>query len=127
MIDGMFLGMMTWVGLAVVYKKLHPSVQQFAMNHPLFTDVVCAVLFYQVMGMTITAHFAVAAMSILTMAGMHVMKNKGDFMFLFDWVDRVKSKVSELVQGLREKSVELNAAYKADQLNKAQFALVATE
>ncbi len=118
MVEGIWLGCMTWVGLACVYKKLSPKIQLFAQNHPLLTDVVCAVFFYEFMGLTLTAHFSVAVMSMLTMAGLHVQRNKKDFEFLFDWFERAKSKVSELVQQLKDKSVELNADYKAAQLNR---------
>jgi hypothetical protein len=123
--DGMFLGVMTFVGFSVIYSRLHPKVKIFAQNHPVFTDVVCAVFFYQVMGMTITAHFAVATMSMLSMAGLHIAKNKDDFAFLFDWIDRAKSKVNELLQQLKDSSVKMNAAFKAEQLAKAQTMLVA--
>lgn len=118
MLDGIFLGMMTAVGFAVVYKRLHPKIQVFMQTHPLITDVVCMVLFYQVMGMTITAHFACAAMSIITMAGLHIERHKEDFMFLYDALDVVKSKVSTFMASLQSKAAEMNAAHKAGLMNE---------
>lgn len=119
MIDGIFLGMMTFVGFSVMYNRLPTGAQIFAQKHPLLTDVVCAVFFYQVMGMTITAHFAVAAMSMLTMAGLHVARHKEDFVFLYDAVDLMKRKASEIMSSLKEKCVELNAANRAAKLNRS--------
>jgi hypothetical protein len=119
MFDGIFLGAMTAVGLAVVYKRLHPKVQIFMQNHPLITDVFCMVLFYQVMGMTITAHFACAAMSMISMAGLHIERHKEDFEFLYDAIDLVKSKIASALEMIKSQCKELNAANKAAKLNKA--------
>src|SRR5258706_11802886 len=118
MFDGIFMGLMSFTGLAVIYNRLPGSVRLFAQKHPLFTDVVCAVFFYQVMGVTIVGHFAVAAQSLLTTAALHVVKHREDFEFLYDAVDLMKSKVRDFMGVLKMKSAELNAANKAAKLNQ---------
>lgn len=118
MFDGMFLGLMSFTGLAVVYNRLPGSVQLFAQKHPFLTDVVVAVFFYQVMGLTITAHFAVIMQSLMTTAALHVVKHKEDFIFLYDAVDLMKSKVRDFMGMLKTKSAELNAANRAAKLNQ---------
>jgi hypothetical protein len=116
--DGIFLGLMTGVGFAVIYKRLHPKVQVFMQMHPLLTDVVCMVLFYNIMGMTITSHFAVAAMSMMTMAGLHIERHKSDFQFLYDGYETVRSKVSAFLESLKTQAAQMNAAHKAAKLNE---------
>ncbi len=118
MVDGIFLGMMSFVGLSVVYNRLPGSVRMFAQKHPLLTDVVCAVFFYQVFGLTLTAHFAVVMQSLLTTASLHVVAHKEDFIFLYDVVDLMKSKVRDFMGMLKTKSAELNAANRAAKLNQ---------
>jgi hypothetical protein len=115
--DGMFLGLMSFVGLSVVYNRLPGSVKMFAIKHPLFTDVVCAVFFYQVFGLTLTAHFAVIAQSLMVTTGLHIVKHKEDFQFLYDLADVAWAKITEGLDMLKRACSQLNAANKAAKLN----------
>lgn len=123
MFDGMFLGMMSFVGMSVIYQRLPGKMQIFAQQHPLFTDVVLAVFFYEVFGLTITAHFAVVMQSLVVSAALHVAAHKQDFQFLYDAADVVKSKIAAIMQQIKTHCVELNAANRAAKLNAQALSL----
>jgi len=124
MFDGMTLGLMSFVGMSVIYDRLPGKVKIFAQMHPLLTDCVLAVFFYEVFGLTITAHFAVIAQSLMVSAALHVAAHKEDFMFLYDAVDLVKSKVAQGLGVLKEQCKSMNAANRAAKLNQAVVASI---
>ena len=114
MVEGIILGAMTFTGFAITYSRLPEGVRMFAARHPILTDVIMVTFFYGVMGMTITAHFAVAAMTGLTMFGLHMVRNKADFQFVWDFMDTVKGWVDGGMESLKK----LNAATQAAKLAK---------
>lgn len=109
LVEGLVLGGLTFAGFAVTYSRLPAGVKVFIQKHPLLSDMAMVTFFYTVMGMSVTAHFAVAAMSVMTIMGLHVVRNKEQWQFLFDGIDRLKGMWDELMQ----KAKELNDAHMA--------------
>ncbi len=107
--DGIFLGTMTTLGFCLMYGKLPPWVQDFMKKHPLATELVLSVGFYMVMGMTLTAHFAVGAMVLQVQALLHVARNPEKFLFL----QAAKEKAMEALSGVSKRVNQINEDFKA--------------
>lgn len=118
LIEGIALGTMTFAGFSVTYSRLPEKVKLFAQKHPLLTDVIMVAFFYEIMGMTVIAHIACAAMTGLTMASLHMLQHKEDFEIVWDAIDYVKGWIRDGVDKLKE----LNSAYKANRINQMQIA-----
>ena len=108
LIDGVLLGTMTTVGFCLIYGKLPPWLKTWAMKHPITTDIIISCGFYAVMGMTLTAHFAVAAMVIEVQALLHIARNPEKFLFL----QAAKMKARESLKGLLDKVDQINEDWK---------------
>lgn len=82
LIEGMLLGTMTTMGFCLLYGKLPPWLKQFIIAHPLMSEIVMSAGFYAIMGMTITAHFAVATMVLEVQGLLHIAQHPEKFLFL---------------------------------------------
>lgn len=102
LVEGLVLGGLTFAGAAVMYSRLPQGVKVFIQKHPLIADLSMITVFYTVMGMSVTAHFAVAAMSVMMIAGLHVVRNKEEWQFLFDKIDELKGYWDTIMQKCRE-------------------------
>ena len=101
-VEGMLLGTITMTGFAFTYKKLPGRVKRFIVRHPLLTEVVMVVTFYEIMGMTVIAHVAAAVMTLQAMALLHIARNPDDFRFLDDVIDEGKAKMRAAMDKLKE-------------------------
>lgn len=108
LIDGILLGTMTTMGFCLIYGKLPPWLKVWCANHPIAVDVITAAGFYAVMGMTLTAHFAVAAMVLEVQALLHVARNPEKFLFL----EHAKKQAWVSLKGLTDKLDQINENYK---------------
>lgn len=110
LVDGVLLGTFTTLGFCLMYGRLPPWMKSWCMKHPLAVDVITACGFYAVMGMTLTAHFAVAAMVLEVQALLHIARNPEKFLFL----QAAKQKARESLKGLLDKVDEINEKWKKD-------------
>lgn len=109
LIDGVLLGTMTTFGFCLIYGKLPPWLKIRCMNHPLLVDIIVSCGFYAVMGMTLTAHFAVAAMVLEVQGLLHIARNPEKFLFLQHAMDKARLSM----KGLTDKIDQLNQEYKS--------------
>jgi hypothetical protein len=108
LIDGILLGTMTTFGFCLIYGKLPPWLKTWCMKHPLAVDIIISCGFYSVMGMTLTAHFAVAAMVLEVQGLLHIARNPEKFLFL----QHAKMRAKEALKGLTDKVDQINEEYK---------------
>lgn len=108
LIDGVLLGTMTTFGFCLIFGKLPPWLKGWLANHPLATDIIVSCGFYAIMGMTLTAHFAVATMVLEVQGMLHIWKNPEKFLFL----QHAKMKAKEALKGLTDRVDQINEEYK---------------
>jgi hypothetical protein len=108
LIDGVLLGTMTTLGFCLIYGKLPPWMQDWMANHPLLTDIIVSCGFYAVMGMTLTAHFAVATMVLQVQGLLHIKRNPEKFLFL----QAAKARARAALKGVEDKIDEMNEDWK---------------
>lgn len=106
--EGLFLGTMTTMGFALIYGRLPPWLQNFAMHYPLATELLLSVGFYAIMGMSVTAHFAVGAMVLQVQGLLHIARNPEKFLFLRAARDKAKM----ALRGLTDRIDQVNENYK---------------
>src|SRR4051812_18719296 len=107
--EGLFLGTMTTLGFCLMYGRLPPWMQNFATHYPLATEILLSCGFYAVMGMSVTAHFAVAAMVLEVQGLLHIARNPEKFLFL----KAAKDKAKLALKGLTDKIDQINENYKS--------------
>jgi len=112
LLEGLVLGTFTTLGFALLYGKLPPWLKTFMINHPVTTEIVLSVGFYALMGMTLTAHFAVAAMVLEVQALLHIARHPEKFLFL----QAAKEKAKAAFRGLTDKIDQVNEDYKRQHL-----------
>lgn len=110
LIDGVLLGTFTTLGFCLIYGRLPPWLKSWCLKHPLAVDIICAAGFYSLMGMTLVAHFAVAAMVLEVQALLHIARNPEKFLFL----QAAKERARESLKGLLGKVDEINERWKRD-------------
>lgn len=108
LIDGVLLGTFTTLGFCLIYGRLPPWMKQWAMKHPLAVDIIVACGFYSIMGMTLVAHFAVAAMVLEVQVLLHIARNPEKFLFL----QHAKEQARNSLRGLTDKLDQINEDYK---------------
>lgn len=107
--EGAILGTMTTFCFCLLYGKLPPWIKEFMMNHPIATEIIISCGFYAIMGMTLTAHVAVAAMVLEVQGLLHIARNPDKFLFL----KAAKDKARMALRGLTDKLDSINEDYKA--------------
>ncbi len=106
-LEGVVLGGITLAGFTVLYKRMPIPVKKFMMKHPIITDCVIVVFFYEVMGMSIIAHVAVAVMSLGVMAGMEVARNPQDYQYLLSRMNFAKNEWAKIMDKLKDKDKQI--------------------
>lgn len=112
LVEGAILGTMTTLGFILMYGKMPPWIQEFMKNHPVITEIVLVTGFYLLMGMSVTAHFAVGAMVLQVQAAMYVARNPDDFLFLKE----AKNKAKQALSGILGKVKQINEDYKRNNM-----------
>jgi hypothetical protein len=91
MSEGILLGILTLAGYAVIYNRLPKNVKTFFVRHPLLTDVILAVLFYMLMGFSLTAHIACATMTLGAMILLEFEREPEKYQFFFELSEKAKA------------------------------------
>jgi hypothetical protein len=89
--EGILLGVITLAGFVVLYKRLPKGIKVFLVRHPLLTDVTLAVVFYMLMGFSLTAHIACAAMTLGAMLLLEMEREPAKYQFFINLVDQAKT------------------------------------
>jgi hypothetical protein len=108
LMEGVMLGTMTTLGFILMYGKMPPWIQEFMKNHPVITEIALVTGFYLLMGMSVTAHFAVGAMVLQVQAALYVARNPDDFLFLQD----AKEKAKKALSGVFGRLKSINEEYR---------------
>src|SRR5512142_1224941 len=101
-LEGMVLGTITFAGFKMLFDKLPDKIKDFAIRHPLITDTCIVVVFYEVMGMSIVAHVAVACMSMMEFAYLGILRNPEEWGWILDYVEQGKQKIMQAIEGLKK-------------------------
>lgn len=102
LLEGIALGGLSLVGFGLSYKKLPVKVKRVVLQHPLLSEVVMVVFFYEILGMTLVAHIACGTMVLGAMATFHVARNPKDYQFIFDAIDSGKDALKSVRKQLQE-------------------------
>lgn len=105
---GFFLGAITFCGWAFAFSQMPTGVQKFFAQHNFLTDALVIMGTYYTLGGTIVALFAAAFLGVFFEIFTWAARNPTEFDWLFDGIDIVKDKLSEI----REKIRTMNQEYK---------------
>lgn len=73
------LGALSAMGLAFVFKKLPPKVQEFLLKHAILTEILTFLATYVTLGASLTALFAGTIVSTVTTILLHIRANPGKY------------------------------------------------
>lgn len=96
------LALLTTAGFWCIWRKLPRKVRRFIIKHNLAADVVALLLTYMLLGGTLTALTAGALVGLLTSALLYVAENESEFLYLSDFGDWMKDRLSSVKSYLKE-------------------------
>ena len=112
--DGLFLGIISFVGFVVTYSRLPEKMQHWFGRHLILTDAIVIASMYSLFGMTLTAHFAAAWVVLFTQGYLYVQNHPEDFIWLHQALDLCEEKLEEMKLWLKT----VNHRYVMNQQNE---------